>query len=337
MGLIKDVCYGIKGDRTPIWIMRQAGRYLPEYKKVRENISMLGAIEDPQIAADITLMPIKRFDFDGAVIFADILNPLQGFGVTVEFNEKPILSGGPDIFTDKLTPFDPKEFISPTLEAIKLVRAKLPAEKDVIGFSGSPLTLCYYLLGCNIDKSYRKLYQLMMDYPFQWRELQGVLSKQVVALLLEQVKAGASVVQIFDSHAGSVPVDIYRTKVLPFVAGIIKELRSQNVPVIYFCPYGSSLYRLIGELDAVIGLDWHLSLDDVLQSRILRESHVIQGNLDPNLLHCNFDAVSPHIEEILIKGRRFRGHIFNLGHGILPDTRLETVEKLVRFVKEYRF
>ena len=324
-------------ERAPLWLMRQAGRYLPEYREVRAKHSMLDVIRTPELAAKVTLQPIDRFGFDGAIIFADILNPLIGMGIQLDFVE----GEGPVIFNPVQTPSDvdqlkvpsPKENVPYTLEALRLVVKELsPRGVPTLGFSGAPFTLATYLLSKKGDKELAK--RFMRDNQSAWAALQKKLTTLVSDYLVAQAEAGASAVQIFDSWVGVLSPSEFATFVLPWLQQVVASVKSRTkVPVIYFATSAGGLLAQFPSIGAdVYGIDWRLTFAAARQTF---GNKPLQGNLDPTILLGDKSYLEKETRRILAEGKEGGPFIFNLGHGILPPTPIANVETLVSLVKTF--
>jgi uroporphyrinogen decarboxylase len=330
-------CKGEKTERPPIWLMRQAGRYLPEYMQIRHKHSMLEVIRNPELAVEVTMQPIRRFGFDASIVFTDILTPLIGMGFVLEFIEKE----GPVIFNPVSCAKDVQNLKTPTseqnvpftLQAITELAKQLPV--PLIGFSGAPFTLSSYAVKRPESGSLRGLLKLMREEPATWDLLQTKLSTVVTEYLIAQAHAGASALMLFDSWVGVLPPIEFVTHVQPYLTKIINDVRAAcpSVPLIYFGPNTNGLLSHIGELGTdVVGLDWRVSLHEGLHR--LKRLCTIQGNLDPELLTVEWECAERHVKRILEESRNLSTpHIFNLGHGILPDTPVANVERLVAMVQ----
>jgi uroporphyrinogen decarboxylase len=328
-------------DATPIWLMRQAGRYMAEYRDLRERYTILEMIKTPELACEVTLQPMRAFDLDAAIIFADILPPLEAMGLPLEFvrGEGPLISTpvrtAGDIAALKVTP--PEESLGFTLEAIKLVRLELAGlGLPLIGFSGAPFTLASYAIEGGSSRNHVLTKSLMMGEPELWAELMGKLSEVVGSYLLAQARAGAQVLQLFDSWAGQLAPEDYRTAVLPHSRRAIEIARQAAVPIIHFGTETGGMLDLIREAGGdVIGVDWRTRLD--VAWRQLGAGVSVQGNLDPAALFAPWPQLQKRAASLLDAARSVGrpGHIFNLGHGILPGTPVDNVRRLVDFVHEY--
>ncbi len=337
-------CQGLPVPYTPVWLMRQAGRYLPEYRAMRARCTLLEVIRSPELAAEATLLPLQRFGFDAAVIFADILPPLIGMGFHLEFlkGEEPAvrnpISRPYDV--DLLATPPAAEALPETLEAVKRVAAELaPRNIPLIGIAGAPFTLASYAIEGGGSRTYNRTKAFMYREPAAWRRLMHKLVTVQADYLLQQARSGAAALQVFDSWVGlALGLTDYQRYVQPHNADLFKRLEPAGVPVIHFST-GTSAY--LGEVAAcggqVIGVDWRLPIDAAWAQIGLRRP--IQGNLDPAALLAPWRELEFRIDDVLERaaGVQARGgstHIFNLGHGILPDTPVENVQRLVDYVHE---
>ncbi|WP_119072668.1 uroporphyrinogen decarboxylase [Aggregatilinea lenta] len=325
-------------DTTPIWLMRQAGRYMPEYRAVRAQHSMLDAIRTPELACEITMQPVSAFDLDAAIIFADILPILIGMGLDLAF----VKGEGPQLGNAIRTPADVDALRTPsaqenlpyTLEAIRLVRRELDGRIPLIGFSGAPFTLASYAIEGGGSKNHVKVKSFMLSEPDAWARLMDKLATVVADYLVAQVEAGAQTVQVFDSWAGVLAPGDYRAHVLPYTQRVIAQVKATGVPVIYFGTDLNGLLETLPETGAdVLGVDWRIDLDAAWAR--LGEDVAVQGNLDPVALFAPWPAVRDRAVDILARANGRPGHVFNLGHGILPETPVDTVRRLVDFVHEW--
>jgi uroporphyrinogen decarboxylase len=325
-------------DATPIWLMRQAGRYMPEYRALREGHPFLEMVKTPELACEVTLQPIKAFDLDAAIIFADILPPLEGMGLDLTF----AAGDGPVIHNpvrsaagvDALVVRPPEETLGFTLEAIRLAGREVEARGiPLIGFSGAPFTLASYAIEGGGSANHAIAKTFMMAEPQAWHRLMEKLSQVVGEYLLAQAKAGAQVLQLFDSWVGQLSPGDYREYVLPHSRRSIEIARQSGVPIIHFGTNTGGMLDLIAEAGGdVIGVDWRLSLDEAW--RKLGPDVAVQGNLDPVALLAPWEEVQKRASQVLDAAAGRPGHIFNLGHGILQGTPVENVARLVDFVHE---
>ena len=321
-------------DAMPIWFMRQAGRSFAAYRKLRERYGILELAKDPALCAEVTLMPVRDLGVDAAVMFADIMLPLEPMGVGLRIEpeigpiiDRPIRSAA-DVAA--LRPFDPSG-IAFTLDAIPLVRRELDGRAGVIGFSGAPFTLACYLIEGRPSRDFASAKAFMYREPIAWHELMGRLSTMVVAYLRAQVEAGADVVQVFDSWVGGLAPGDYAEFVQPHVRGIFESLT--DVPTIHFGTGTAALLELMAAAGGdVIGLDHRVSLADAW--RRVGHDRAVQGNLDAARLLAGWDATRAGARAILDQAAGRPGHVFNLGHGVLPETDTDLLRRLVDLVHE---
>jgi uroporphyrinogen decarboxylase len=326
-------------DATPIWLMRQAGRYMAEYRALREKYTILELIKTPELACEVTLQPINAFDLDAAIIFADILPPLEGMGLDLEFikGEGPVLHNpirtADDVERMAIRP--PQETLHFTLDAIRLARGALDSRGiPLIGFSGAPFTLAAYAVEGGSSRNHEKVKGLMMGEPDSWHRLMEKLAEVVGHYLLAQAEAGAHVLQLFDSWVGALSPDDYRRYVQPHSRRAIEIARGAGVPIIHFGTDTAGFLEDIRDAGGdVIGVDWRVDLSTAWDR--LGQNVTVQGNLDPIALMSPWPELKTRARYVLdqVKGRP--GHIFNLGHGILPSTPVDNVKRLVEFVHEY--
>jgi len=317
--------------------MRQAGRYMKEYRTLRKKYSFMEMCKDPELAAEVTLQPLKHFRLDAAIIFSDILIPLEPMGVGFEFakGEGPVFHRPIRISRDveKLRLFDPKEELSFLMEAIRIVRKELEGKIPLIGFSGAPFTLASYIIEGGYSKNYVLTKALMYQDPSTWSKLMDKLSKVLIRCLNAQIKAGVQAIQVFDSWVGCLSPRDYEEYVLPYSKKVLKGL-GQSVPVIHFGTSTSALLELMKRAGGdVIGVDWRVNLDEAWER--IGHDVGIQGNLDPVVLMGPIGFIKKEVKRILKQANGRPGHIFNLGHGILPNTPVESVAALVDMVHEY--
>ncbi|MBA3868322.1 MAG: uroporphyrinogen decarboxylase [Anaerolineae bacterium] len=333
-------CRREKTDTTPVWLMRQAGRYMPEYRQLREKYSILEIIKTPELACEVTMQPINAFDLDAGIIFADILPPLEGMGLQLDFvkGEGPIIYNpvrtADDVAQLYVTP--PEESLWFTLEAIKLARVELDQRGlPLIGFSGAPYTLAAYAVEGGGSANHLTVKSLMMSDPQTWHALMEKLSEVVGQYLLAQAKAGAQVLQLFDSWVGQLAPEDYRQNVMSYTRHAIEIARESGVPIIHFGTDTSGILELLRDAGGdVIGIDWRIDLDTAWAR--LGDGVAVQGNLDPIALFAPWPELQKRAQNILDQAGGRAGHIFNLGHGILPNTPVDNVKRLVDFVHEYQ-
>jgi uroporphyrinogen decarboxylase len=324
-------------DTTPVWFMRQAGRYLPEYRAIRERLGLLEICARPEVAAEVTLQPVRRLGVDGAIIFADILLPLPPMGLDLGFakGEGPVIANPvrTAAAVAALRDVDVESALGPTLEAIRLVRAELPPEVAVIGFAGAPFTIASYAVEGGAARHFLETKRLMYGAPDVFRALLERLAGVVAAFLAAQVRAGADVVQLFDSWVGALTPDDYARCVAPFTARVIAALAPLGVPVIHFgTGTGALLEPMAAAGGDVIGVDWRLPLDEAW--RRVGSARAVQGNLDPVALFAPRGELLRRVDDVLARAGGRAGHIFNLGHGLLPATPPDMVRLVVDRVRE---
>ncbi len=337
--LFLRACRRLPVERTPVWLICQAGRYMPEYRALRQQHGILDIIRSPELAAEVTLQPIRAFGFDAAIIFADILSPLVGMGLELAFTE----GGGPRIRNritgprdvDRLAAPPAEETMPHTLEAIRIVARELAASgTPLIGFAAAPFTLACYAIEGGSSKSFTKAKALMFGDPAAWKRLMTKLVTVQADYLAAQARAGAQALQVFDSWAGiALGLTNYRRFALPYTALLLDRLKAIGVPVIHFS-MGTSYYldevaRAGGD---VIGVDWRRPLDEAWQA--IGGERAIQGNLDPAALLAPWRELRFQLDDVLDRAARRPGYIFNLGHGVLPETPVDQVRRLVGHVRE---
>ncbi len=327
-------CRREQTDCVPVWFMRQAGRYMEEYRAVRAKHSILEVCKTPELAAQVTLQPIDRFALDAAIIFADILLPLEPMGlrVTFEEGEGPVIHNPvrtrADVDALKLIDGSELRYVA---DAISLARRALDGRVPLIGFAGAPFTLASYAIEGGASRNYIETKGFMYREPAVWHRLMDKLARVVTAYLKSQIKAGAQAVQLFDSWVGCLSPDDYREYVQPHVRLIFEGLQNENVPLIHFGTGTATLLELMREAGGtVIGVDWRVPLDEA--RRRLGSEVAIQGNLDPVVLFAPVHEIERRVEMILKQAGGAPGFIFNLGHGILPNTPVEHVQAAVDLV-----
>ena len=332
-------CRRLPVERSPIWLMGQGGRYLPEYRAVRLRHGILDIIRSPELAAAVTLQPIRAFGFDAAIIFADMLSPLVGMGLELGFTDDDgprianRISGTRDV--DRLGTPPAEETMPHTLAAISIVARELEASgTPLIGFAGAPFTLACYAIEGGVSQSFAKAKALMFGEPAAWKRLMTKLVTVQADSLEAQARAGARALHVFDSWAGiALGLTDYRRFALPYTAMLLERLKDLDLPVINFSS-GTSYYidevaRAGGD---VIGVDWRRPLDEVW--RAIGYERAIQGNLDPAALLAPWRELRYHIDDVLEGAAGRPGHIFNLGHGVLPETPVDNVRRLVDYVRD---
>ena len=324
-------------DRTPVWFMRQAGRYMPEYRAVRKQHSLLEICKKPELAAQVTIEAAEILHVDAAIIFADLLLPLEVMGLPFHFSagegpviEKPVRSKE-DIANLRSDRAAELGYVS---EAVALVAKHFAERLPVIGFCGAPFTLASYMIEGGGSRNYVHTKKLMYNHAADWDRLLAKLVEVTSGYAAEQVKAGADAIQIFDSWVGCLGVEDYRRYVLPHVTDMVKKLKKTGAPIIYFGTDSATLLSAMRETGAdVIGLDWRIPLDEGWER--VDYHAAVQGNLDPVSLFAEWKELKSRAEQVLRRADGRPGHIFNLGHGILPETPVDNVKSLARFVQEY--
>lgn len=318
--------------RTPWWVMRQAGRYLPEYRAVRGSHDFLEMVRDPALAAEVTLQPIRRFGMDAAVIFSDILVPCAAMGVDVRFEEGEGPKLAPAIRTradvERLRDFDPRRDTAFLGEAIRRVRAELGLERAILGFCGAPWTTASYFVEGGTSRNFEHAKALLHGDPATFAQLCDRLVTNLVPYLELQVEAGADAVQVFDSWGGALDARTWREHLLPHVARLVRETQaSTRVPVILYVNGASQLLEVLAETGAdALGIDWRVDPRDAL--RRVGARCALQGNLDPSILFAPADAVEREARRVLDGFGGAPGHVFNLGSGILPGTPVASMERI---------
>lgn len=318
--------------------MRQAGRYMKEYQAIREKFNLIEMFKNPDLAAEITLQPVKAFPIDAAIIFADILLPLEGMGVGFEFPA----AGGVKINNpvrsarnvERMRVPDPEENLDYVLRSLRTVRSEIEGVVPLIGFAGAPFTLASYAIEGGSSSSYLIAKDFMYRQPDSWHRLMKKLSETILAFLKAQVRAGAQVVQLFDSWIGCLGPSDYRQYVFPYMRDLFGALKQEAIPSIHFGTGTAGLLPLMAEAGGdIVGVDWRISLDRAWD--IIGPDKGVQGNLDPTLLLAPTDLLKKKAEEVMIAADGRPGHIFNLGHGILPGTPEDSVKALAEYVHEY--
>jgi uroporphyrinogen decarboxylase len=331
-------CRGEPVDVVPVWFMRQAGRYMQEYRELRTRHSMLELCHTPELAAEVTLQPVRALGVDAAILFADILLPLEPMGASFDFvaGEGPAFEHPVRNAADvaRLRVVDPEESLAYVLEAVRLVRRELDGKTPLIGFAGAPFTLASYLVEGGKSTNFARTKGLMYREPAVWRQLLGKLAEVIRRYLQAQIAAGAEAVQLFDSWAGALSPEDYREFVLPHTREVLAALEPAGVPVIHFATGNAAWIELAREAGGtVIGVDWRIRIDDA--RRRLGAEVPVQGNLDPLLLQAPRELLARRVDEILERARG-PGHVFNLGHGILPETSPDQVKFVVDRVHAWR-
>ncbi len=330
-------CHHEQPDATPVWFMRQAGRCLAEYRELRKRYDILTMAKTPELCTQVTLMPVEQFGVDGAVLYADIMLPLEGMGISFEIQPDlgPIIHNPIRTMQDvaALRIIDPEESTAFVMEAIRMVRRALAGKQAVIGFSGAPFTLACYMIEGRPSRDYGLAKSLMYGQPQVWHALMNKLTEVVSRYLLAQIRAGADVVQVFDSWVGALSPSTYQRFVQPYSQRIFAAVRQTGTPSIHFGTGTANLLELMAEAGGdIISVDWRVELDEAW-ARIGYERG-IQGNLDPTLLLTPWETIEAGMRDVLHRANNRPGHIFNLGHGVLAPTDPDMLIRLVESVHE---
>ncbi len=317
-------------QHTPVWIMRQAGRYLPEYRKIRAEVDFLTLTKTPDLAAEVTIQPIRRFGMDAAILFSDIMTPVEGMGVPLDFAPGPVVENPIRSLAqvDALRVPDPEESVPFVLETVRILSEELPESAPLIGFAGAPFTLFCYLVQGQGSKTFAEARGFLFAQPEASQKLLEKLADTMIAYLGAQARAGAKALMLFDSWAGLLGPDAYRTFAFPVVRRVMESLRSLDVPLIYFPNQGATLLETARDCGSdVIGVDWRLPLSKARE--IVGPDVTVQGNLDPAALFASRDELGRQIDRVLAEAGPAPGHVFNLGHGIEKTTDPDAVAFLV--------
>ena len=324
-------------DVTPVWFMRQAGRYMAEYRAIREKYSLLEICYQPELAAEVTLQPVRALGVDAAILFADILLPVIPLGLGLEFakGEGPVIGKPVRTIADvaALRPIHAETDLDYVMEAIRILRGELNGI-PLIGFSGAPFTVASYMIEGGSSREFLKTKTMMYSAPDVWHALMEKLSSVLAEYLVAQIHAGAQAVQVFDSWAGALSPQDYESFALPYSQRVLSAAQAERVPVIHFGTNTATLLPLMKRAGGdVIGLDWRIPLDEGWA--LLGHDVAVQGNLDPALLFAPMPDIKKRVHDILRRADGRSGHIFNLGHGILQHTPVESVKAVVDMVHEY--
>lgn len=323
-------------DVTPVWFMRQAGRYMPEYRAIRARYSLLEICHQPELAAEVTLQPVRAFGVDAAILFADILLPVIPLGLGLEFakGEGPQIGKPVRSLEDvqALQPVHAETDLGYVLEAIRILRGELNV--PLIGFCGAPFTVASYIIEGSSSREFLKTKTMMYSAPNVWHALMERLSGVLAEYLVAQIRAGAQAVQVFDSWVGALSPQDYETFVLPYSQNVLQAAKAENVPVIHFGTNTTTLLPAMKRAGGdVIGLDWRIPLDQGWS--LLGSDVAVQGNLDPAVLFAPLPEIKTRVQDVLRRAAGRPGHIFNLGHGILQHTPVDHVKAVVDRVHEY--
>jgi uroporphyrinogen decarboxylase len=326
-------CRSLPHDRVPVWFMRQAGRSLPEYRAIRGSGSILDAIKVPDLSTEITLQPVRRYGVDAAILYSDIVVPVHaiGFGVDIAPGTGPVVAQPFERKEDlqRLRPLEPEVDTPYVIETVRNLARELPV--PLIGFAGAPFTVASYLIEGRPTRTYGKTKALMRGEPTIWFELMDRLADLAIASLRSQVDAGARAIQLFDSWAGALHVTDYRRYVLPASTKVLAAAGEMGVPRIHFGVDTGELLGAIAEAGSeVIGVDWRVHLDDA--RRRVPADRALQGNLDPAVCLAPWPIVADEVRDILARNDGHPGHVFNLGHGVLPEIDPGILEQVVELV-----
>ena len=332
-----QACHHETVDTTPVWFMRQAGRYMPEYRAIREKYTLIEICQHSEIAAEVTLQPVRALGVDAAILFADILLPVIPLGLGLEFvkGEGPIIRSPVRTLDDvqAMKPFNAESDLGYVLDAIRILRGELNGI-PLIGFCGAPFTVASYIIEGSSSREFLKTKTMMYSAPEVFRALMEKLSAFLSDYLVAQIHAGAQVVQVFDSWVGTLSPADYEIFVLPYSQKVLKAAQAMKVPVIHFGTNTTTLLPLMKQAGGdVIGLDWRIPLDDGWS--LLGDDVAVQGNLDPAMLFAPLFEIKTRVHDILRRANGRPGHIFNLGHGILQHTPVDNVKAVVDMVHEY--
>lgn len=331
-----DACWCRPVDRTPVWLMRQAGRYLPEYMAVRSKCTFLELCKTPDLAAEVTIQPVDILGVDAAILFSDILTPVEPMGLKLDFVPGPVFENPVRTMADveHLRIPDPEADVPFVMETIKILRKELAGRVPLIGFGGAPFTLACYMVEGKGSKDWTNIKRMMYSAP----EIYGALMEKITMMDMEylnaQIKAGAQAIQIFDTWGGILSPTDYEKYVLPYTTKLINGLNRKDTPIIHFVKGAGTMLQTVQKAGGnVMGLDWHVKLSTA--RNLLGHDTAVQGNLDPTVLFASKDIIEREVQRILDENDGRPGHIFNLGHGILPTVppdnakfMVETVHKL---------
>ena len=326
---------GQKPSRYPVWFMRQAGRYLPEYREVRKKIEFLKLCQNPKLAAEVTLQPLERFDLDAAIIFSDILIPPVAMGQSLTFDtghgpilQKPVRSSE-DVAALKVP--DVKKTVGYVGEAIELTKAKLKPHQTMIGFAGAPFTVASYMVEGSASKNFLEVKKFIMNDTSAYEDLMQKLTAVTIAYLKMQISAGAEVVMLFDSWANQLAPEDYLKYAYKYVKEIISQIKPTGTPVIYYPGQDFSRLMELGDCPAdVISIDWRCRLDKAIEAlKSTGNTASVQGNLDPLLLTAPEEKIRQSVREIVAQAKKARGHIFNVGHGLVPQTPVSSLSTVI--------
>ncbi len=328
-----DACRGLPVDRTPVWLMRQAGRYLPEYRRIRSACSFLELCKSPELAAEVTIQPVDILGVDAAILFSDILTPIEPMGLELDFVPGPVFENPVRTLADVEALRMPvmEQDVPYVLETIRILRCELEGRVPLIGFGGAPFTLACYMVEGKGSKDFATIKKMIYCAPEIYRALMETVAEMLIAYLGAQVEAGAQAIQIFDTWGGILSPSDYERYVRPYTARVISGLAGCGVPIIHFVKGAGTMLETVREAGGdVVGLDWHISLGKARET--LGPGVPVQGNLDPTVLFGPKSLIEAEVQRILRENDGRPGHIFNLGHGILPETPPENAKFMVECV-----
>jgi uroporphyrinogen decarboxylase len=328
-----DACWGKPVDRTPVWLMRQAGRYLPEYMRVRSKCTFLELCKTPELAAEVSIQPVDILKVDAAILFSDILTPVEPMGMKLDFVPGPVFEHPIRTMADveALRIPEMEQDVPYVLETIRILRRELAAKVPLIGFGGAPFTLACYMVEGKGSKDFAKIKEMMYKAPQLYAALMEKITMMSMEYLNAQIKAGAQAIQIFDTWGGILSPTDYEKYVLPYTTKLINGLNRMETPVIHFVKGAGTMLDSVQKAGGdVMGLDWHTNLGKARD--ILGQKIAVQGNLDPTVLYAPKEIIEKEVKRILDENAGRPGHIFNLGHGILPTVSPENAIYMVECV-----
>ena len=330
-----DACNGLPTKRTPVWIMRQAGRYLPEYRKIRSKTTFHQMMHKPDLMTEVTLLPMKRFELDAAIMFSDILVIPESLGMKFDLVPKvgPVFNNRISNDNDIKNLNYNNDYFKNIYKGISSIRSDLNNDKSLIGFAGAPWTVACYMLEGKPSKDYMSLRSLMIEKPDSFELLMEKITDATINYIDGQIKSGVNVIQIFDSNGTYISKDHYEKYSLPYISKIIRHINSRNIPSIYFAKgLCNDVDLILKNEPKVLGIDWTVNIGDIKNK--IKNKVVLQGNLDPSVLLCSNQIIKQEVAKIIDSIGNNQGHIFNLGHGITPNVNPSSVEFLIQTVKQ---
>jgi len=330
-----DACNGLPTKRTPLWIMRQAGRYLPEYRKIRSKATFHQMMHKPDLMTEVTLLPMKRFELDAAIMFSDILVIPESLGMKFDLVPKvgPVFNNRISNDSDIENLNYNNDYFKNIYKGISSIRSDLNNDKSLIGFAGAPWTVACYMLEGKPSKDYMSLRSLMIEKPDSFNFLMEKITDATINYIDGQIKSGVNVIQIFDSNGTYISKDHYEKYSLPYISKIIRHINSRNIPSIYFAKgLCNDVDLILKNEPKVLGIDWTVNIGDIKNK--IKNKVVLQGNLDPSVLLCSNQIIEQEVAKIIDSIGNNQGHIFNLGHGITPNVNPSSVEFLIQTVKQ---